>query len=272
MSRTRIEGELSSRPLSGGDLGRARWVETTAGPVVEKTYPGSAPTGLVATEAAGLRWLSVPDGPPVPAVRSYDAATIVLDAVREGAPAAAGADGFGAALARLHAHGAPAFGWAPSESVFIGTEPVDVGTFADWPSFWRARTGLLLARLPDVDPAPFDALGARLDLLVPASGPARVHGDLWSGNVLWDHADVAWLIDPAAHGGHRELDLALLALFGAPHLERILGAYAAEADSALADGWRDRLPLHQVHTLLFHAVALGGGYLSRTLDVVRRYL
>lgn len=271
MSRTRIEGVLSSRPLSGGDLGRARWVETTSGPVVEKTYPGSVPTGLVAAEAAGLTWLTVPGGPPVPAVRSHSAATIVVDAVVEGEPSVAGAEAFGAALARLHAAGAPRFGFAPSESVFIGTEPVDVGTFADWPSFWRARTARLLGRLPGVDRAPFDALGARLDELVPAATPARVHGDLWAGNVLWDAGGTAWLIDPAAHGGHHELDLALLALFRAPHLERILAAYEVAAGDALAAGWRERLPLHQAHTLLFHAIAFGGGYLARTLEVVGRY-
>ncbi|MHA3701615.1 fructosamine kinase family protein [Jatrophihabitans sp. YIM 134969] len=267
-----IEGERSSRPLAGGDLGRARWVETVSGPVVEKTYPASVPPALVEAEAAGLRWLTVPGGPPVPRVQSADARTIVLDAVVEGRPTPAGAHKFGAALATLHAARAPAFGWAPSDTVFIGTLPVGVGTFADWPSFWRARTGVLLDALPGVDRRPFDALGARLGTLVPTIWPARVHGDLWSGNVLWDDSGRAWLIDPAAHGGHPELDLALLALFGAPQLERVLAAYAAAAGPALADGWRDRLPLHQVHTLLFHAVAFGGGYLSRTLDVVRRYL
>lgn len=267
-----IPGELSSRPLAGGDLGRARWVETTSGPVVEKRYPGDLPPGLVAAEAAGLRWLVVPGGPPVPAVRSSDEATIVVDAVVEGAPTPAGAERFGAALARLHAAGADAFGAAPSEHVFIGTAPVDVAPTDDWPTFWRARTAVLLDRLPGVDRTPFEALGARLGDLVPPTTPARVHGDLWAGNVLWAADGTGWLIDPAAHGGHRELDLALLALFGAPELERVLAAYAEAAGAALADGWRDRLPLHQVHTLLFHAIAFGGGYLARTLDVVRRHL
>lgn len=267
-----IEGELSSRALAGGDLGRARWVETTSGPVVEKTYPASVPASLVEAEAAGLGWLAVSGGPPVPGVRSHDDATIVLDAVPEGTPTAAGADEFGAALAVLHGSGAPSFGWAPSAAVFVGTAAVTVGTFDDWLSFWRARTSVLLDRLPGVDRGPFEALGSRLGGLVPAATPARVHGDLWSGNVLWDDGGTAWLIDPAAHGGHRELDLALLALFGAPRLERVFAAYAAAAGDALAPGWRDRVPLHQVHTLLFHAIAFGGGYRARALDAVRRYL
>ena len=87
--------------------------------------------------------------------------------------------------------------------------------------------------------------------------PARLHGDLWSGNVLWS-ADGAWLIDPAAHGGHRETDLAMLALFGCPHLDAVLGAYDEAAP--LADGWRERVPLHQLFPLLVHAALFGGGY------------
>ena len=69
------------------------------------------------------------------------------------------------------------------------------------------------------------------------------------------------LIDPAAHGGNREADLAMLALFGCPHLDRLLAAYDEAAP--LADGWRDRLPLHQVHPLLLHAVLFGGSYVGQ---------
>ena len=86
-----------------------------------------------------------------------------------------------------------------------------------------------------------------------------MHGDLWPGNVLWGADDRAWLVDPAAHGGHRETDLAQLALFGgAPHLDRILAAY--QEAWPLADGWRDRVPLHQLHLLLVHTALFGAAY------------
>ena len=90
----------------------------------------------------------------------------------------------------------------------------------------------------------------------PAEPPARLHGDLWSGNVLWA-PDGAWLIDPAAHGGHRETDLAMLALFGCPHLDAVLAAYDEAAP--LADGWRARVPTHQLFPLLVHVVLFGRG-------------
>jgi len=66
------------------------------------------------------------------------------------------------------------------------------------------------------------------------------------------------LIDPAAHGGHRETDLAMLALFGCPFLERVFAAY--DAEQPLRPGWRDRVPVHQLHPLAVHAAGHGRSY------------
>ncbi len=95
------------------------------------------------------------------------------------------------------------------------------------------------------------------ELAGPAEPPARIHGDCWSGNVLWSGGR-GWLIDPAAHGGHRDTDLAMLALFGAPYLDRILAAY--QEVTPLAAGWQARVPLHQLHPLLVHVCLFGAGY------------
>jgi fructosamine-3-kinase len=100
---------------------------------------------------------------------------------------------------------------------------------------------------------------------------ARIHGDLWSGNLMWD-ADPAnpvgaVLIDPMAHGGHAETDLAMLALFGCPHLDRIVAAY--NEVSPLADGWRERVPLHQLAPLLHHCALFGRSYVGAALEAAR---
>lgn len=103
---------------------------------------------------------------------------------------------------------------------------------------------------------------------------ARLHGDLWAGNLLWDtnpdNATGAVLIDPMACGGHAETDLAMLNLFGCSHLDELLRGY--NEASALADGWRERIGLHQIAPLLLHCVLFGGFYLGATLQVAKRYV
>src|SRR3954451_24222802 len=98
---------------------------------------------------------------------------------------------------------------------------------------------------------PVEAVCSRMDELSgPPDPPARVPGDLWSGNLLWGADGQAWLVDAAAaHGGHRETDLAMLQWFGAPDLEEILAAYVEARP--LAPGWRDRVALPQLHPMLF---------------------
>ncbi len=147
----------------------------------------------------------------------------------------------------------------------------------DWAS-WYASKRLLpyLRRAADTgtldaaDTAVVEEVVSRISALAgPPEPPSRLHGDCWSGNVLWSGGR-GWLIDPAAQGGHRETDLAMLALFGAPYLDRILGAYTDVAP--LAPGWRDRVPLHQLHPLLVHACLFGAAYRQPVLDAARAAL
>jgi fructosamine-3-kinase len=239
-----------------------------------------ASPGLCQSEALGLAWLSEPGAVPVPEVLHADEGSIAVAWIDHGLPTAEGADTLGRGLADLHAAGAPSFG-APWPG-FIGPLAMDNGPLASapgWSAFYAERRVLPFLRLARdrgaVDTAGVSAVErvlGRLDDLCGASAhepPSRIHGDLWSGNVVWDTTGTAWLIDPAAHGGHRETDLAMLALFGAPHLDRILAAYHARRP--LADGWSERVALHQLHPLLVHAVLFGGGYGGRAVAAARRY-
>ncbi|WP_372463094.1 fructosamine kinase family protein [Pseudonocardia kujensis] len=221
----------------------------------------------VPAEAAGLRWLAVRGGPPVPQVYAADAEWLVSQAVPAGSASASAAEDFGRRLAALHETGAAAFGAPPPggpADAWIGTTGMRNEPGDSWPEWYAEHRVLAYVRragLPDT--AVFDEVCARLPQLAgPAEPPARLHGDLWSGNVLWS-TDGTWLIDPAAHGGHRETDLAMLALFGLPHLDRVLAAY--DEASPLAAGWRARVPLHQLFPLLVHTVLFGGGYASRAM-------
>lgn len=267
---TRLTGRpaVSTAPLGG----TATRVELADGEIVvlKRHHQASA----VHAEAAGLRWLAAADAVAVPAVLAHDDEWLVTSYVHPG-PATA-AEAFGRDLARLHAAGAPAFGAPPPGGpvdAWIGLAPMRNETGDDWPS-WYATHRLLpyLRTATDrgVDLRGVDQVCDRIDELAgPAEPPARLHGDLWSGNVLWS-ADGAWLIDPAAHGGHRETDLAMLHLFGCADLDRIVAAY--HEATPLADGWRARIPLHQLFPLLVHTVLFGGGYARQTAEAARAAL
>ncbi len=232
-------------------------------------------------EAAGLRWLAEADATPVPRVHGREEAWLVLDRVREGRPGREAALRFGRELAGLHAAGAPAFGAPPPGGpveAFIGLAPMRNVTGDDWPA-WYAEHRVLPYLRRAVDAGTMDAgeatvverVCARLPGLAgPAEPPARLHGDLWNGNVLWGADGRVRLIDPAAHGGHRETDLAMLALFGCPLLDAVLEGYQDVAP--LAAGWRARVGVHQLFPLLVHAVLFGRGYAGQALAAARSAL
>jgi fructosamine-3-kinase len=241
----------------------------TSGATFIKEWP-AAPAGFFEAEARGLAWLTEVDGaPPVPEVVEVTAERIVIARIDEGRADAAAAEAFGQALALLHRAGPSRFGF--STDGFIGPLPLDNTESTDWPQWYAERRVLPFLRLAcdrDAMSASDAATVERACTRFPDTGdpPARIHGDLWSGNVLWAADGNGWLIDAgAAHGGHRETDLAMLALFGAPHLERIVAAY--DETWPLTDGWRERIPLHQLHPLLVHATLFGGGYGARATAI-----
>lgn len=242
--------------------------------VFVKAAPDQA--GVFAAEAAGLRWLGEagPDAP-VPAVLAADDRVLVLPWLPSAPPTREAAERFGRELAALHTGARPDAYGAPWDG-FIADLPLD-NTLDDrgWPRWYAERRLEPFLRRAGRHLSPDDVrlvervMARAEDLAGPPEPPSRVHGDLWSGNVRWTDGR-AMLIDPAAHGGHRETDLAMMALFGTPHLDRILAAYDREAP--LAPGWRDRVPLHQLHPLLVHVALFGGSYRASLVEAARSAL
>ncbi|WP_134740412.1 fructosamine kinase family protein [Nocardioides sp. 503] len=266
---------VATAPVAGGDVCTATKLRLSDGTTALMKTLSNAPSGFFEAEATGLRWLAGSGGVHVPEVLAVDADCLVLRWVEPGRNGVEAAAAFGRALAATHAAGAPAFG-AETDG-FIGRLPLPHRTAPTWAEFYAVRRVLPYLKLArdrgavtDEEAVTVESLVGRLTDLLPDEPPSRVHGDLWNGNVLWGQDGQVWVIDPAAYGGHREVDLAMLAMFGLPHLPRVLDAYDEAAP--LADDWEDRLGLHQVFPLLVHACLFGGGYGARAAETASRYL
>ena len=268
---------VASAPLPGGDTSAATKLRLSDGTTALMKTHTHPPDGFFRAEAAGLRWLasaSASGGVAVPDVLAVDDGCLVLRWVEPGKATADAAAAFGHALAATHAAGAPSYG-AQADG-FIGRLPMPNATCPTWAEFYAVRRVLPYLKLArdrgavtDSEAGTVESVIGKLTTLRPEEPPARLHGDLWNGNVLWGQEGTVWLIDPAAYGGHRELDLAMLALFGLPHLPRVLEAY--QDASPLAPDWEDRVALHQLFPLLVHAALFGGGYGARAAEAASRY-
>lgn len=275
-------GARDVRRIGGGDINEAYRVTLADGrDAFVKTRSQTIP-GEYAAEAAGLRWLAEPGFVRTPAVLEVDEGWLALEWVEPGGLSDEGAEELGAALAGTHLAGAERFGAPPGASLDTGfgslrlpNEPTD-----DWPSFYAQRRLLPLARiarergaLSDAGARAVEGVCARIEELCgPPEPPSRLHGDLWGGNVLGASDGRAWLIDPSCYGGHREVDLAMLRLFGgrAGTRSRIFDAY--EETAPLAAGAEERVELYQLAPLLVHAALFGGSYGAAAERAARRYV
>ncbi len=265
-------GVASLQRLSGGDVADSYRVELTDGRIVFAKTHRRPPPHFFSTEATGLRWLGEADAFPIPEVLAVsdgspdEPAMLVLEWIDEDGRSTDEA-AVGRALAELHRAGLPSFGREDRRTTgsrALPNDPCDT-----WVEFYAERRLRPLQRLARDQHALSDRalrlLGHVIDDLErlggPAEPPARLHGDLWAGNRIVDRSGRSWLIDPAAHGGHREFDLAMMRLFGG-FGESCFAAY--DEVFPLADGWADRVPLHQLAPLTVHAVKFGGGYAGAT--------
>ena len=274
---------------------------------VDQVFRKSASPAAIQTEVTSLAWLSeavAEGGAPVAELLGHDSGWLETRRLRHGSPTRDDARTFGRHLALTHAAGADFFGAPPpglaADSAVLAELPspvVEEPTYGSWGAFFSAlrlaplmeqaqssgyfdtrqaeRLWSVIDRVAagefDVD-QPVAVQTRHADRALTSGHPvaARIHGDLWGGNIVWARqglGTMGTLIDPSAHGGHAETDLAELAVFGSPHLEDTLVGY--QEVSPLADGWRERVPIHQLHMLLVHVVKFGQGYVNRAVGLTR---
>ena len=259
---------ITTRPVPGGDVCQALRIDLLDTRSLFVKHRSGAPPGMFRSEAAGLCWLGSAGALRVPDVVAVDDDWLALEWIDRGVAGTATDEALGRGLARLHRAGAPGFG--ADYPGFIGPLAVPNAPRDTWPEFLAECRLVPLAYAAGLDSGSrrmLDRVLARLpDLVGPVEPPARLHGDLWAGNRMTDQGGAPVLVDPAAVGGHREVDLAMMLLFGG-FPECVFAAYHEEYP--LQPGWRERVGLNQLIPLLVHAALFGGAYhgsVRRLLD------
>ncbi len=264
--------------LSGGNINTAHRVELADGTRVFAKHNRHAPPGLFAAEARGLEWLRETNTVLVPRVLSVTQEPIqllLLEYFEPASPTVGDWERFGRQLAEMHRFGARTYGDLPHN--FIGTLSQDNTTHETWFQFWvhrrlepQVRSAIDAGKIPRAWLRRFEQLfEATLHVLVEPEFPERIHGDLWSGNVLTSERGIA-VIDPAAYGGHGEVDLAMMRLFGGFDA-RTFAAYA-EVRGSCAPGLSERLRLYQLYPLLVHVNLFGGSYVGAVRAVLDEFV
>jgi fructosamine-3-kinase len=246
----------------------------------KKQWAG-APPGYFEAEALGLDWLRVPGGPKVAEVVGYGEDFLELKYIESGGLSRAKAFEFGKRLAKLHNTRVDVYGRTPvrmsggADVMFVGPfrQPLifDMRHYTDWATYFKRnliRQALRMANFGKNELRQVDELLANLQEIAPEivnDKPSILHGDLWSGNLLWG-VDQVYLIDPIARTGHREEDLAMLHLFGTSYYEAIIEGY--NSIYALADHFYRRIDLHNLFPLLVHTILFGGSYKGQFMRAV----
>jgi fructosamine-3-kinase len=272
-------GATDARRVGGGDINEAFHVTLADGREAFVKTRSDAHPGEYQAEADGLRWLAQPGFIRTPEVLEVGEDFLALEWVQRGRLHPDGVDELGRGLARTHAAGAPRFGslaQGPDGGARFGSLGLPNDPAEDWPTFYADRRLRPLARIARerdaLSAGGVDAVLRVADRMPELAGvpepPARLHGDLWHGNVMADADGHPWLIDPSAYGGHREVDLAMLRLFGEPS-DNVFNIY--EEETPLSEGWEERVGLYQLAPLLVHALLFGGSYRDEAEATAQRY-
>jgi fructosamine-3-kinase len=270
---------VSSRRLGGGDINDAFAVTLADKKQVFVKTNANAPRGMFEAEARGLKWLGAPAVLRVPEVLATSKSSpggssfLVLELIRSAPRARAFDEQLGRGLAKLHRSGSNGFGL--DHDNFIGRLPQDntpANTWAEFYGTFRLEAQLRMASDAGLATAGLvQDMGRLIDrlpgLVGPEEPPSRLHGDLWGGNLHVDEHGKPCLIDPAVYGGHREMDLAMMRLFGG-FGPGVFEAY--EDEWPLSAGHEDRVPLYQLYPLMVHVNLFGSTYLGSVGRALRQ--
>ena len=269
------EDLISFKALSGGSINRVYKCTTRQGEVVLKLNEAEQYPLMFEKEEQGLDLLNSSSFR-VPNVLNkgvyQNISYLMLEYVNDQGTTIS-ETALGIKLAELHLLSSDSFGL--DHDNYIGSIPQINNKKSDWISFYKSmrleplvKKGFDTGHIEMKTLRSFDKLYKELDNLIPIEPPSLIHGDLWHGNIISDENTFPVLIDPAVYYGHREIDLAMLLLFG--HISNeTMEAY--NSIYSLDNHWKKRTDLHQLYPLLVHLIIFGGSYIGSIQKILRRY-
>jgi protein-ribulosamine 3-kinase len=265
---------ISSKNQTGGDINHASIIKLSDGKSLFLKWNDSAPDYMFEVESKGLKILSGANTDlEIPEVVEVGKDFLLLSLLVPGSANSESAYGFGTELAKLHQHSSETFGL--NHDNFIGKLPQSNHQHQNWADFFvseriepQIKLGIQSGKFESNLIPIVDVLHKTVQDLFPNEQPALLHGDLWSGNYMFTKSGAASIYDPAIYYGHREMDIAMTRLFGG------FSSYFYEgynSEYPLADRFEDRIELYNLYPVLVHANLFGGGYIHRTLEILKRF-
>lgn len=265
---------LNHKPLHGGYINEVFLVETNQGKFVLKINQANQYPGMFEAEAKGLQLLKNTNTFKIPEVISYGKTEshdyLFLEYISPGNRSPEFDKNFGVSLAKLHKNTTPNFGL--DHDNYIGSLPQKNDgkhtTSADFYIEKRLIPQLKIANTKGFTFQNLDTFFKNIQNEIPNDPPALIHGDLWNGNYLVDETGKPCLIDPAVAFASREMDLAMMQLFGG-FADKVFYAYYEAFP--LEKNWKSRTDLWQLYYLLVHLNLFGSGYYNSVNSILKKY-
>ena len=274
-----IKQELNSNikelsQLGGGSINSVFLVELEKSKIVLKINDSLRFPGMFENEKKGLLKLNA-SGVKTPQVifeRSKDnLAFLALEYIQNGNYE--NWELFGEKLAILHMNKNEFFGLDYDN--YIGSLRQINKKENNWKGFYSNQRLLHLTRfafdkelLSKADSKKMEELCFKLDTYVPFTKPSLIHGDLWSGNLIFDLQGKPVFIDPAIYYGHPEMDWAMLSLFGS-YPETAMKSYCNFIP--LENNYFEREKIYQLYPLLVHLILFGRSYYRDIYEILNFY-
>lgn len=264
---------IDSKPLSGGDINAVFLLKCFKENYVAKINSASRFPAMFVAEAKGMQLLKENSNFKIPKViaqgSQQETAYLILEYICPGNPSTDFSEKFAEALVSLHKTTSENFGL--DHNNYIGSLPQQNGLCSSASEFYvvqRLEPQLKMAADKGFHFKNLDGFYKNISEAIPNEPPALIHGDLWNGNYLVSERSEPVLIDPAVAFAPREMDLAMMKLFGG-FSEEIYSTY--NAHFPLNEGWKERLSLWQLYYLLVHLNLFGSGYLPQVNSIIKKY-